>query len=192
MLISDDFHNKYCLRPGHFAPNKWSWTKASSPTCNVTSNITCNRDSSSTVTVNPAWFIQPCKTPSTHFITSLYWSTEGLQYTSLTGAETTRFTQTAQTHPLHKPYTKSLAWEAPPGPPLWVRGSQCMGQPNHTTLKIIISLDKNVSCLNPQARVKDNDWFNQETIKSPDILKRSSTPSIGQELRTCLIIIIMH
>lgn len=51
----------------------------------------------------------------------------------------------------------------------------------------------NVSCLNPQARVKDNDWFNQETIKSPDILKHSSTPSIGQELRTCLIIIIiMH
>lgn len=49
-----------------------------------------------------------------------------------------------------------------------------------------------VSCLNPQARVKDNDWFNQETIKSPDILKHSSTPSIGQELRMCLIIIIVH
>lgn len=106
--------------------------KQAAPACNVTSNITCNRDCSSTVTPSPARFSQPC--PTAHFITSKG-SAQGLQCTLLAkAAELPHCPRSLQSnHPTSN--AKPEAWEASPGPPLWVRWSWCTWQPECTTLK---------------------------------------------------------
>lgn len=133
MLISHDFHSKESLMPGHLACNKWSWTKAGGPECNVTSNITCNRGRSSTVTPSPAGLSQPC--PTAHYFITSNGSPQGLQNTLL--AKAVKLPHSPRSLQSNHPTStaKPGVSEASPGPSLWAGWLWCTWWFECATLK---------------------------------------------------------